>query len=380
MGPTLSTGQAAKLCSVKADTVLKWVRAGRLRAERTAGGHFRIDEKDLNALLGAKRANAPRRQAEPNTTPLRCWEYLSNCGEIRRECRDCVVYRVRAAQCFEVAGVADNIGHAKKFCGTSCDQCTYYQRVMGQPISALVVTSDDALIRSLKADSTGGIALHFARNGYEASAVVAEFRPAFVVVDQEVVTGGEPGLLDCLASDRRVPGLKIVLAAECGKASLGKRKDLVSVIEKPFEKRTIADVSRRFPVESLAARDAQLTEQREEARMPDAESGMNEERLDAEGFLKLLAGWDRATVESLARLNDIGPLTDEHWKVIEFVRAYYLATGAKYVATACSNCKRQLTQLMEYHREPIEVGGVHDMLSRAILINGKAAERTDYTR
>jgi len=54
-------------------------------------------------------------------------------------------------------------------------------------------------------------------------------------------------------------------------------------------------------------------------------------------------------------------------------------TGATYVATACSNCKRQLTQLMEHHDEDIEVGGVHDMLSRAILVNGKAAERVDYT-
>ncbi len=53
-------------------------------------------------------------------------------------------------------------------------------------------------------------------------------------------------------------------------------------------------------------------------------------------------------------------------------------TGAKYVATACSNCKRQLIQLMEYHKEDIEVGGVHDMLSRSILIDGKAAVRTQY--
>ena len=51
---------------------------------------------------------------------------------------------------------------------------------------------------------------------------------------------------------------------------------------------------------------------------------------------------------------------------------------AKYVATACSNCKRQLGQLMEYHEEEIEIGGVHDMLSRSILINGKAAERAEY--
>jgi len=55
-----------------------------------------------------------------------------------------------------------------------------------------------------------------------------------------------------------------------------------------------------------------------------------------------------------------------------------LDTGAEYVATACSNCKRQFGQLLEHHKTGIEVGGVHDMLSRSILINGKAAERTDY--
>ncbi|MBT7618306.1 MAG: hypothetical protein HN590_13570 [Calditrichaeota bacterium] len=54
------------------------------------------------------------------------------------------------------------------------------------------------------------------------------------------------------------------------------------------------------------------------------------------------------------------------------------ATGAKYVATACSNCKRQFMQLIESHNADFAVGGVHDMLSRSILINGKAAERVDW--
>jgi Fe-S oxidoreductase len=54
------------------------------------------------------------------------------------------------------------------------------------------------------------------------------------------------------------------------------------------------------------------------------------------------------------------------------------ATGAEFVATACANCKRQLAQLMEHHKEDIAVGGVHDMLSRAILVDGKAANRKCY--
>jgi len=53
-------------------------------------------------------------------------------------------------------------------------------------------------------------------------------------------------------------------------------------------------------------------------------------------------------------------------------------TGAKYIAAACSNCKRQLMQLSEYHKMGAAVGGVHDMLSRSILINGKAAVREEF--
>jgi Fe-S oxidoreductase len=53
------------------------------------------------------------------------------------------------------------------------------------------------------------------------------------------------------------------------------------------------------------------------------------------------------------------------------------ATGAAYVAAACSNCKRQLGQLMEHHRDRVAVGGVHDMLSRAILVDGRAGNRIE---
>jgi len=54
------------------------------------------------------------------------------------------------------------------------------------------------------------------------------------------------------------------------------------------------------------------------------------------------------------------------------------ATGAAYVAAACSNCKRQINQLVEHHKMGVSVGGVHDLLSRAILVDGNAARRVDY--
>jgi len=46
--------------------------------------------------------------------------------------------------------------------------------------------------------------------------------------------------------------------------------------------------------------------------------------LDVDGFMTDMSGWSRALAKELGKRNDIPPLTDEHWKVIEYVRGYYL--------------------------------------------------------
>ncbi|MHC4777385.1 MAG: TusE/DsrC/DsvC family sulfur relay protein [Planctomycetota bacterium] len=58
--------------------------------------------------------------------------------------------------------------------------------------------------------------------------------------------------------------------------------------------------------------------------------GMEEvlvEQLDADGFLKEMSNWTKEMVEELALRNDLAPLTEDHWKIIEFVRQYYVDTG-----------------------------------------------------
>ena len=42
-----------------------------------------------------------------------------------------------------------------------------------------------------------------------------------------------------------------------------------------------------------------------------------------DGFLSELSSWSREIAEELASRNDIGPLTEDHWKIIEFVKGYY---------------------------------------------------------
>src|SRR5512134_1145536 len=117
-GEWLTTGKAARLCSVKPDTVQKWIRHGRITAQRTAGGHYRISLGDIGPFLTeshrAKWFAPPPAQCKPQ--PLRCWEYLSDNGTVREDCKKCVVYRVRAAWCFEVLGIVPTAGHAQQFC------------------------------------------------------------------------------------------------------------------------------------------------------------------------------------------------------------------------------------------------------------------------
>lgn len=55
-------------------------------------------------------------------------------------------------------------------------------------------------------------------------------------------------------------------------------------------------------------------------------------------------------------------------KKVEQVRA----TGAKYVASPCSNCKRQFQQLMEYHEMDVGTGGLHDLVNRSIILEKSA--------
>jgi tRNA 2-thiouridine synthesizing protein E len=54
---------------------------------------------------------------------------------------------------------------------------------------------------------------------------------------------------------------------------------------------------------------------------------LNPESLDNDGFLNEISGWTREMAEELAHRNDLGPLTESHWKIIDYVRAYYLKHG-----------------------------------------------------
>ncbi|MFH1434075.1 MAG: TusE/DsrC/DsvC family sulfur relay protein [Pseudomonadota bacterium] len=49
--------------------------------------------------------------------------------------------------------------------------------------------------------------------------------------------------------------------------------------------------------------------------------------LNADGFMLDDSAWSRDAAVHLARLNQLGPLTEAHWKIIDFVRGYYMKHG-----------------------------------------------------
>jgi TusE/DsrC/DsvC family sulfur relay protein len=54
---------------------------------------------------------------------------------------------------------------------------------------------------------------------------------------------------------------------------------------------------------------------------------LNSKELDNDGFLNEISHWSREKAHELAKRNDLGPLTELHWKIIDFVRDYYLVHG-----------------------------------------------------
>jgi excisionase family DNA binding protein len=205
----LSTGQVARLLSVTPDTVLKWIKSGRLRAVRTAGGHYRVDEDDVDRLISAESGRRP-----PDVGGfVYCWEYYAGRHEPSESCQDCLVYRARARRCYEMSGLAREVGYSGAYCTNSCMECSYYQEVVQRSRRVLVVTESADLRRRLELESSNSrLEVAFANSEYECSAACNDFRPEYVVIDGSLSRQVRASLCSHLAVDPRIPGVQIILA------------------------------------------------------------------------------------------------------------------------------------------------------------------------
>jgi excisionase family DNA binding protein len=202
----LTTGEAAKLCSVNPDTVLKWIRSGKLPARRTAGGHHRIDRRDLEQLI-----DDPARTAGDSTVSEEiqyCWQFKSH-GKLDEACRDCLVFRVRALRCYE----AVKLGSAGQFCSENCETCDYFQRVQRQAVKVLLLSTDKLVTERLHSRvADADLNLKIADSEYECATVVEVFRPDIVIVDSASFPEGGREIAANLRADPRVPAVRVVFA------------------------------------------------------------------------------------------------------------------------------------------------------------------------
>jgi excisionase family DNA binding protein len=124
----ITTGEAAAIFDVEPDTVLRWIKSGDIPAISTPGGHYRINR---NVFLTKMIKDTSPQKENVTQSPLSyCWEYNSQAGKIRDECKDCIVYKSKASKCYELCNLPVSIGHAKLFCSKSCNDCSYFQRIL----------------------------------------------------------------------------------------------------------------------------------------------------------------------------------------------------------------------------------------------------------
>jgi excisionase family DNA binding protein len=100
----LTTGQVARFCLVTPDTIVNWIKAGRLLARRTAGGQFRVLVDDLRAFLLANGMETDLLDARHGKC-VHCWDGpdARRAGPIDGDdCATCLVFRTRAIRCFEL--------------------------------------------------------------------------------------------------------------------------------------------------------------------------------------------------------------------------------------------------------------------------------------
>jgi tRNA 2-thiouridine synthesizing protein E len=89
-------------------------------------------------------------------------------------------------------------------------------------------------------------------------------------------------------------------------------------------------------------------------------------KLDEHGFLELPDTWDEDFAEGMAeKLGIYGGLTDDHWKIVNYLRQKFLVENTiPVIVIACSENNLRLTQLRSlfptgYHRGACKIAGIN---------------------
>ncbi len=122
---TISTQEAAKLCSVSRGTINYWIQNKKLYAKRI-GRNYSIPVKDLLQFLKSTGQQIPAELVDGNPqhtsfgTVQPCWKYSKESIH-GQNCMDCIVFNNHLNICF----ISKNSNFNR--CGESCNECQYYR-------------------------------------------------------------------------------------------------------------------------------------------------------------------------------------------------------------------------------------------------------------
>jgi tRNA 2-thiouridine synthesizing protein E len=91
------------------------------------------------------------------------------------------------------------------------------------------------------------------------------------------------------------------------------------------------------------------TKKKEEVEMPTIELAGKSYEVDEDGFLQELDKWNEDFAKALAPSEGIeGPLSDDHWKLIKYLRDYYAEYGiAPMIRKLCKDTGFNLKRVYE---------------------------------
>ncbi len=229
-----TTSQAADLLAVSSDTVLKWVRQGKISSYRTPGGHARIPREAVERLLPVQINGQSLPSAEPPAYHY-CWEFYAPEGRTKPECHDCMVFRSRARRCYELREISEEFGYLTPHCHSECEDCEYYGIVRDEGTQVLIVTRNSKLRDSLTEEAEGGdVVMQFADSEYQCASILHAFRPDYVVLDCALGRNRTQEMCRYLSTDERIPFTKIILTSRSADVEDCFDGRIFGWIKKPF--------------------------------------------------------------------------------------------------------------------------------------------------
>jgi len=240
-----TTTEAAKLLSVSADTVLKWVRADKIESYKTPGGHARIPKEAIERLL-LDMKNVDEEISNETETREQffrfCWDLFSKDGRIKEECLNCKAYLTRASRCFEMLKIPKQLEMLNLKCNLECSECEYYKLTQRKELYILLISASKDLVETLEKEvKDSHLVLKCVSTEYECAASIDKFRPDFIIVDSALGSTVTRELIQSLANDKRIPITRTVVCSRTAKVDDYCDSEIFGWIKKPFTLRQVEE-------------------------------------------------------------------------------------------------------------------------------------------